>query len=576
MMRKVLWNLMLIASFILMQSCSSDDGDVTSLKDTQKTSAATSAVSFDTDVETFDFSIDESSLAEQETVTASDEDYVENTTFTKTVNIVFEEDNVICTGDLDDQLTFTCSNGHAVITSSANDTVCYMVSGSTNNGSLTINSERKLQLRLEGVSITNPSGAAINIQGKKRVFVVLVDGTENTLVDGSGFSTPKACLFSKGQIIFSGRGRLKVYGNNKAGIRSSDYIVVRPGVNLSVETTQGNAIKGDDALRIYGGVINVKVSAAGSKGLSSDGSVLVSGGRTTAIVTGASVYDSETAEISGSACVKADSTFNMTGGMLYLKNTGKGGKGISVDQDAYFSGGSARIITTGSTYKYGSDDSKAKGIKADGNITVSGGTLKVRTTGGDGCEGVEAKNVFTITNGSIAALAYDDAINSGSHLYIKGGTMYAHSTGNDGLDANGNLYVQGGNTVAYGSRAPECGIDANEEQNFTCYFTGGNLFAIGGGNSTPSNSTSSQAYLSTSGSVSKGSVVAVFKDDALMASFSLPASYSGGSILFTVNGMSAGNEYAFSIDDASTTLTATQYGSSRMGGGGNPPGGGRR
>lgn len=574
-MKKVLCYTMLLASFSLLQGCSSDEDGAASVTEVQQANASATAVSFDSDVDAFDVSLDTSALVEQETIPTDDEDYVENTTFDRTVNIVFSADSATFSGDTDDtSLIVNSTGGHVVVNSMTTDVVCYNVSGTTSNGSLTVYSDRKFQLQLAGAQITNPSGAPINIQSKKRVFVVLADGTENTIIDGTDYSSVKACLFSKGQLIFSGSGRLNVYANNKAGIRSTDYVVVRPHTNLYVVSTAGNGIKGDESLSIYGGVINVQVSANGAKGLSSEGHVRISGGRTTAIVTGSAVYDTDEADISGSSCVKADSTFTITGGVLYAKNTGKGGKGISVDQQAYFQGGTVGVYTTGSTYKYSSSlDSKAKGIKADGDITISGGTLKVRTTGGDGAEGIESKSTITISGGSVASLAYDDAINSASHLYLKGGVTYVYSTGNDGLDANGNVYVQGGNTVAYGSRSPECGIDANEEQNYTVYITGGNLFSIGGGNSTPGNSNSTQGYVTASGNVSKGNVVALYSGDNLLTSFSLPASYSNGSILFTANGMTAGNSYTLMLNGTGTSLTAQQYGSSSMGGGGQMGGG---
>mgnify|MGYP000429392373 CR=1 FL=1 len=77
-------------------------------------------------------------------------------------------------------------------------------------------------LRLRTYSLTNGSGAAINIQSGKRVFVELKAGTENNLTDASAYSTvdgedEKACFFSEGQLIFSGTGALTVTGNYKHG-----------------------------------------------------------------------------------------------------------------------------------------------------------------------------------------------------------------------------------------------------------------------------------------------------------------------------------------------------------------------
>ena len=66
----------------------------------------------------------------------------------------------------------------------------------------------------------------------------------------------KACFFSEGKMLFSGKGSLNVYANCKAGIRSDDYVLFRPGNNIYVKATAGNAIKANDALYIKGGVMS--------------------------------------------------------------------------------------------------------------------------------------------------------------------------------------------------------------------------------------------------------------------------------------------------------------------------------
>ena len=580
-MKKVMIYAMLLASAALtLQGCTADSDDdyTTPGWDNQQPTAGgnttgSGATGDTSDVATFDIALNESSLTETETIPTDDNDYVENSSFTQTVAITLSDGGATYT-DLPDGVTVSTEGGDVIVNSTVGS-VAYEVSGATSDGSLKIYSDKKLKLVLNGVSITNPTGAAINVQSKKRVFVVLADGSNNNLTDGTTYTDTtdgedmKACLFSEGQLIFSGKGKLNVYANCKAGIRSDDYVVIRPGTNIYVKATAGNGIKGNDALSIYGGVVNVEVSATSAKALSTDGHALISGGRTTAIVTGGATYDTDEKDVVGSAGLKADSTFTMTGGELYVKNTGKGGKGISVDMQASIEGGTVGIITTGSTYSYsGKLDSKAKGMKADGNLAISGGTVRVRATGGDGSEGIESKGIISISGGNVQAYAYDDAINSASHLYIKGGTVYACSTGNDGLDSNGNMYIQGGNTVAYGTRSPECGIDANEEGGYTVYLTGGSLFAIGGGNSVPTNSSSTQGYVSTTGSVTAGTTATLSSGSTTLATFSLPASYSSGSIIATAEGMTSAGSYTLAIGSSQTTLTASQYGSSGMGGGG--------
>ena len=405
MTKNILSLIALISSFALMIGCSNDDpvsdwSDWTSDTGGNGGSSQTSGTSYTGEVATFDVSIDTSTLAETEgEIPADDDDYVENTTFTQSLSIVYDGTTATCDKTIDN-VTVTMDGADVTINSLTDEKVSYTISGTTTDGSLKIYSSKKFQLVLNGVSITNPTAAAINIQSSKRAYVVLADGTTNTLTDGSSYTDVtdgedmKACFFSEGQLCFSGSGKLNVYANCKAGIRSDDYVMIRPNTNIYVKATAGNGIKGNDALYIYGGVINVETSALAAKALSTDGHMVISGGRTTAVTTGnATVEDNE---LTGSAGIKADSTLTITGGELYVKSTGNGGKGISTDMQTYIKGGTVRVITTGKTFSYGSDDSKAKGIKADGDIIISGGDVMVRTEGGEGSEGIESKGELTI------------------------------------------------------------------------------------------------------------------------------------------------------------------------------------
>ncbi len=616
-MKKVMFYSMLFASLLLTQSCSQDnDNFYTSSSFTGNSSSSNTGSSGD--ISSFDIAINKESLTESETVPSDDNDYVENTTFSKSVNIVFSEGSASYSGDVDGSTIIVSNDGADVtIKSTTSDFVAYSISGSTSDGSLKIYSSKKFKLELAGVSITNPSGAAINIQSSKRVFCVVKDGTTNTLTDASSYTDYasgedlKGCFFSEGQLCFSGTGSLNVYSNcssalkwdsdnstfesvTTSGIRSDDYIVIRPNTNIYVKANAGCGIKGNDALSIYGGVINVEASASAAKGIATDGNLIISGGRTTAIVTGSATYSD--GEVKGSACVKADSTFTITGGALYVKNTGKGGKGISVDMQSYVKGGTVVVITTGSTYSYSSDDSKAKGFKSDGDIAISGGTIKMRTSGGDGCEGIESKGVITISGGETQVYAYDDAINSKYDLYINDGYVYAQSTNNDAIDANKNLYINGGTTIALGAGGAENPLDAAEGYNI--YINGGNVFGIGG-SAAQTSSASKQASIAVTASTSGKKIGLFDSSDNGMLYIEVPST-SLTAVFMTASGMTAGQSYTIksgvsvsggttwnginttgSLSGGSTLTTATaalQVGQSMggMGGGmsgGNMPGG---
>ena len=430
-------------------------------------------------------------------INVDEEDLVAGTEFVRTITITFSDgEGASVTGD-ENGIVTVAGNQVTVDNTSTKEKVKYELSGSTTNGFLKIYSNNKQALVLNGVSITNPNGAAINNQGKKRCFVIL--NGSNTLADGSSYTaTPdeedeKAAFFSEGQLIFSGEGTLNVTAQGKAGITSDDYIRLLDGPTLNVSSSAGHAVRGKDAVIISGGTLVAKTSAHMKKGIASDSLVVFNGGVTTVTVTGGVAYDDEDQEYKSSAGVKADKLFIMNDGTLTITNSGQGGKGITGDADGYFQGGTVNVTVTGSNYGQSSsgfgpgfggsssssnDNSKsAKGIKFDGNLYISGGSISSKSANN---EGIEAKGKIEITGGTVYAQAKDDAINSAGNLTVTNGYVCAYSTGNDGMDANGNLYIEGGVVYAIGSGSPEVALDANTEQRYKLYVNGGVLFTIGG------------------------------------------------------------------------------------------------
>ena len=426
---------------------------------------------------TFDIAINKSTA--EPTTTASEyfpdeEDALENNEFTTEVSI--DLSNPVA--KTENGVEVTVIGGHITANHGSTKKVCYVVSGTTSNGSFTVLGEKKYAVKLNGVNITNPDSAALNLLSSKRAYILLADGTTNTLTDGTGGSQ-KGALYCKGKLLFNGNGSLSVIGNTNNAIHSADYVVFRKGNNVYVKSTANHGIKANDGVFINGGIVNVEVSAAAAKGINCESHIIINGGRTTVLTTGDGIYDSDDREAKGAAGIKADSTFTINGGELLLKSTGSGGKGINVDMEASFNGGSVYVVTTGGQYKSNNDTSSPKGIKADGNITVSGGRIWVRTSGYNG-EGIETKGTLSITGGEVATYAYDDAINSKGDMTVSGGYVYAQGQHNDGLDANGNCYIKGGTVYAICSGSPEVAIDANSEQQKKLYVTGGTIVAVGG------------------------------------------------------------------------------------------------
>ena len=345
-----------------------------------------------------DFSaLDEGTETIQEDEDAEDYgDYVENTMWSTTVNITFDDNTATVTGG-NSAIVTTIEGAHVTVTS-ASKRVRYIVSGHTTNGSLKFYSERKFQLQLNGVDITNPTGAAINNQCGKSLYLVLNEGTVNTLHDGETYSMTgeedqKAALFSEGQILVSGKGRLDIYSVGRHCMASDDYILVRPGCQLYLNSTSGHGIKAKDYVHIKGGVINMEIAADGAKGINCDSLVYVTGGRTTIINTGTTSIENDNTT-TGSAGVKADYNITMTGGTLNIKCTGNDAKGINVAQPFLFKGGELNVVVTGKQTAVA-----PKGVKCDNDCTIQGGTFYSCALHG---KALDVDGTLTIADGYIS------------------------------------------------------------------------------------------------------------------------------------------------------------------------------
>lgn len=462
---------------------------------------------------------------------AVDYDNVVFITYTTTdaeINNPFEGDGVTIDND----------NGHVVITSERTDLeLNYVLSGITDNGSLKIYGQKEIGLVLNGVGITNPNGAAINIQNKKKCTIHVEDSTNNRLIDGEAY-TPvegedmKASLFCEGELEITGKGNLEIRGKYKHAICSDSSLKISGGI-IQIKEAAGDGIHVNDGIDILAGEITIRSNSDGmesesdthpinimggtisiittgqkshaikskhninidtdnaieittygsaSKGIKPTGDITIVKGELTINTAGDAIWDADEKDISSAAGIKCDGNFLMQSGSLTMLTTGKGGKGINSDGTLTIDGGTISVTTTGEQYVYDrTNDTAAKAIKSDGNLTINGGNIKVHTSKTE-AEGIESKTTITITDGTIEVVAYDDAINASKHLQIEGGNIYCYSTTNDAIDSNGTITISGGVIVAAGATQPEAGFDCDNNR---FAITGGIVLGFGGSTSSP-------------------------------------------------------------------------------------------
>ncbi len=478
------------------------------------------------------------------------EDLVENTEFTNTIVITLGSSLSITNPVENNGVSITQDNGDVIIKSTI-ENVAYTLSGTLTDGCVKVYSDYKFKLTLNGVSITNADGPAINVQSKKRVFVVLADNTQNTLTDGSSYATSsedqKGTFFSEGQLIFSGSGNLSVVGKYKHAICSDDYVRIRDG-NISVTGTVADGIHTNDAVVIDGGTLNISSSSDGIE--CDEGFIKINNGN----ITIKSVDDGITTSYEGT-----DS---------------------SITPYTEINGGTIIVTTSGAS---------GKGIKSQGDLTINDGKINVTTSKSE-AEGIESKTNLTINGGTVEVTAYDDCINAKTSLTINGGEIYCYASNNDGIDSNGTLTVTGGTIISCGATSPEEGMDCD---NNTFKITGGTIVSMGGATSTPTSSVCTQRSVIINAGVgtsnqfvhiesSNGDQVLTFKNPRsyttlLFSSVALAAStsyvvYTGGNVSGGTNFHGLYNDATYSGGTQSTTFTTnsmvTTIGNTGGGGGG--------
>ncbi len=294
----------------------------------------------------------------------------------------------------------TVSGAHVTIAQTNTDAVdddeiTYVLSGRTTDGSLTLSGSYKCTVALAGLTLTNPSGAAISITNPKRIEISAKKGTENTLTDGSRGSQT-ACLYSKGQIQLQGNGTLNVAGHTKHAIKSGDYIEVK-NLTLNITSAVKDGISCNEYFLMKSGTVTI--SGVGDEGIQCE----LDGTTSTGETTGHEDEDSGNIYIEGGTLTVSAAT-----------------EGIESKGELRITGGEVTV------------NAKDDAINSAGDLTISGGAVYARSTNNDG-------------------------IDANGNCYIKGGLIYAigSNTPEVAIDANSEqrkqLYVEGGTIIAIGN-----------------------------------------------------------------------------------------------------------------------------
>ena len=469
----------------------------------------------------------------------------------------------------------TVSDGVITITKAGN----YKLTG-TYDGQIKVDAADSdmVRLILNNATITNSTGAAINVVEADEVVIYTASGTTNTVSDGSSYSdtasgSPDAAIYSKSDLTLAGEGTLKVEGKYEEGIHTSDGLVIASG---TLEVNAANTgIKGKDYVDILDGTITVTATKDGIKATNdTDGNrgwVRLSGG---------------TVNISaGDDGFKAERVLEISGGTLNITQANEGIEAqyinildgtvnVTSSDDGINASYSTTSTSTSSTSTESATATSTKqsaqgGQTAQGNQSApqapSGtagqapagggqapsGTMGQPPAGGGAGGGMGGGGTFEVVDATIN---------------ITGGTVTVNANG-DGIDSNGTATLSGGTLIVNG---PFTGGNASLDTgdlllNGTTVAAGnsGDMFEA-----PATNSTSGYVKISNVSNLSAGTTVQVTDSSGNVVANYKVTNSSTALILVSSSKITKGQSYTVytttdSVDASSTTLAsnATSLGS---------------
>ncbi len=423
----------------------------------------------------------------------------------------FTESDLDWSYDASEAIAVTLNNQSITITEKGT----YVLSGSIADGQIIVDTDEKVHLILDGVSVNSNSSAALYVISADKVFVTLAEGSVNTLSNNGEYiltddNNVDGAIYSKDDITFQGAGSLTIIATYGHGIVAKDDVKFCGGTYTI--TAESHGVSANNSIRISDGTFTV---TSGKDGFQADdeedvtlGYIYIENGTFTINAMGDGLQASSTLQIE-------NGTFTIYSGGGYTKvlNTITVGEGsgnsvqatdlletsmkcmkaediilydgtfqLSAYEDAIH-GNNTTTIYGGTITIYTGDDA----VHADNILYIYGGTITIV----EGYEGLEGNYVF-IHGGDISVTVLDDAINASSssgYLQITDGNIFLSCSG-DGIDSNGDFYFEGG-TIITDVNSIYTGGDSEVDVSGSVTHTGGTITDINGNEIDPPSSMSS-------------------------------------------------------------------------------------
>ena len=491
----------------------------------------------------------------------------------------------------------TLSNKDVMITKGG----VYNITGTTKDHQILVSTNDNVKLKLNNVTISNKSGACIQVESADNIYIELVGNNNLTSTTNENYN---GAIWSKNDLLLLGDGTLNLE-SNLDGIVTKDDLEIDSGTyNIN---TEDDGIVGRDSIEIDGGNINISSNGDGIKTTNeakgaikiNDGNLNIDSKKDGFQSISSIIINNGTININtgnGASVTSQDKRWNNSGNTDSTKGIkaeqditiNNGEITINSEDDSIHSNGTIKIKNGSITISSGDD-----GIHSDKDLTIDDGNITINQS----YEGIEGANIY-VNNGNISITSSDDGFNAaggdGSSqgrpgannsydsdetyiLKISGGTIYVNSS-SDGLDSNNHIYISGGTIYVDGPTSNGNGpIDYGDTASDIFEITGGELIAVGSSGMAvaPTDSSTQTSILinldtSYSGKITFGDIT-----------YEPTKNYQ--SILISSSKLKVGNSYDLKINNEtiksySLDNTITTIGNSNTGGPNGGPGGmrGRR
>ncbi len=450
----------------------------------------------------------------------------------------------------------------------------YVLSGTLTDETIVVDAgdDDKVQLVLDGVSITATDYAAIYAKNADKVFVTLAEGTENSLtVSGDYVQTDDnnvdAVIFAKCDLTLNGNGSLTVKDTTGHGIVSKDDLVVTGGT-YTIES-QDHCLNGKDSVRIADGTFILTCDEDGihaGNDDQQDGYIYIEGGDIDILV--------------GDDAMHAEGLLIITGGDIDISKSYEGIEGYKI------------LVTGGDIDVAASDD----GFNAAGGSSGNSGDNKGGSFDGTG----DNKGGFgggpggDINGNTPPARPDDNGQSSGTpggpsmggigmdadydaYILITGGTININADG-DGIDSNGYLGITGGNVYVLG---PSNNGNGALDYGIYAAITGGEMVAVGGSGMAQGfgdESTQCSALVNFDEWIDAGETITL-TDSSGNKLLAYKADKKFNSVLISTSDMKQGETYTLAAGDQTSTfamedVTYSEGSGSMQGPSGDPGNGG--